>query len=370
MLKKGFTLVEMVIVVGIIALITGLSVTAYVNFLDSQRLNEAVEGTVSIIQKARAFTLASRGDTGGLSYSIHVEDNTSGNKIILYKGNDVYDISQKVEEFTLSSATAITKYSFNQDVSPTVGCKPDSQPTNKDFHFTRLTGEIQVRVGATGALGPLCKSGSNWITIRLKKNLTSDPKKVIVLYNSGLVEVGTDLPNLAPGDPSFETDACTTPHYFTAINVPSACGGSSPFQWDSTAGYIGSSSVKINGLTLGATESKARWLSRNDGVLVQAGQTYEASVVVKASGTNWSNGIALTFCTSAGSCSSSFAAFSTSFGNISSWTKYTTTQKFIPISPIPPAYPYARVEMRRNGSSSATLTGTLWGDIFTIKEVP
>ena len=77
--KSGFTLIEIVIVVGIIALVTTIMVIPFASFRDQALLDGATEETLALLHEARARTVSS---DGASRYGVYLESD----KITLFKG--------------------------------------------------------------------------------------------------------------------------------------------------------------------------------------------------------------------------------------------------------------------------------------------
>jgi hypothetical protein len=98
-MKKGITVVEILIVIAIIFLLTTIVFVALKTFKDKQILNSETEKIVSTIQDARNRTLASVDDT---SYGVHI----ASTSVTLFRGimfslgsstNEVLELNSSVE---------------------------------------------------------------------------------------------------------------------------------------------------------------------------------------------------------------------------------------------------------------------------------
>ncbi|MBI2100754.1 MAG: type II secretion system protein [Candidatus Vogelbacteria bacterium] len=69
-MKRGFTLLEFLIVVGIIALLTSLVLWPFANFRDEKLLDGAAEDILTFLNEARTRTLSSDGAT---AYGVYFE---------------------------------------------------------------------------------------------------------------------------------------------------------------------------------------------------------------------------------------------------------------------------------------------------------
>lgn len=76
---KGFTLIEIIIVVVILAILTALALVSFSGFRQNQILNTEVNKVISVINEARSKTLSSQDFS---QYGAHFESSA----VILFKG--------------------------------------------------------------------------------------------------------------------------------------------------------------------------------------------------------------------------------------------------------------------------------------------
>lgn len=97
-LVRGFTLMEMLIAIGIVLLILGLSFFSLKDYIKRERINNEVRVLVSFLQEARSKTLSAKDSS---QYGVRTETN----QIILFKGsaysagdpnNSVHDMDSSV----------------------------------------------------------------------------------------------------------------------------------------------------------------------------------------------------------------------------------------------------------------------------------
>lgn len=132
--KRGFTPIEITISVLILGLLVVGIVEVYYTALERQRFNEAVEGVMSMFQKARSLTLASKDTSGGTGkqYGLHFDDATiiaNPNRVVLFEGA-VYNGSG-IETYQLPNGVAITAVI----------------PQPPEIYFNRITGAISPSGG-------------------------------------------------------------------------------------------------------------------------------------------------------------------------------------------------------------------------------
>ena len=150
----GFTLVEVVVVVVIITLITTSVGLGMSRALAQQMLNNDVEIVVSAIQRARSFTLASKGvadGTAGKAYGVKFPGGISYEIYYSIGSEDTPIETQTLTATTLSSTDKIM--------------------------FKRLTGDVVL----TGTYTD--------ITITLTSKRISTLKRIIKVSQTGIIEV-------------------------------------------------------------------------------------------------------------------------------------------------------------------------------------
>jgi type II secretory pathway pseudopilin PulG len=190
--SRGVSILEILIVVGIVAVITAISTTVFSNFLDNQRLNAAVEGTVSIIQRARSYTLASKGNS---FYSIHVEDKNSQNPtgknfIELFKANDYWNISpinKRFEKFSMPNGVEIVNVIGFQTSKTAISAPTPTPITGYDITYRRLTGDV-VLVDPTNLTNGTTTPPTSCSPKIIIKSTKSTKAKKISLFTTGIVQ--------------------------------------------------------------------------------------------------------------------------------------------------------------------------------------
>ncbi len=164
---RGYSLLEIIIVITIAGVLLAISVMAYSTFLDRQRLNKAAEEVVTIIQKARAMTVSSYGGTAGQQYCVRLNDfdDPAPNKLII-KDATFADI----ESYTVSEGVIVASFVFNP-----------SPVDNNEICFKRLSGDAFVNVGGTpGSLvSPL--------SVKLKSQ-SSGKERTVTVSSTGVVQ--------------------------------------------------------------------------------------------------------------------------------------------------------------------------------------
>lgn len=83
--KKGFTLIEIIIVLAIVAILMGLASPVFRIFQKESDLNNSAEAIVNTLRLSQSKTLASE---GAAQYGIYFSTSTSPHQYILFKGTD------------------------------------------------------------------------------------------------------------------------------------------------------------------------------------------------------------------------------------------------------------------------------------------
>jgi prepilin-type N-terminal cleavage/methylation domain-containing protein len=148
--QKGFTLLEILIIVAIFVALAGIGLSAFYNFNRHHALEKDTRAVFSVLEDARSRTLSAKNDS---SWGVHFEST----KVVLFEGTD-YDASDpKNFLILLSSHVEISSIDLTDGA--------------QSITFQRLTGDADV----TGI-----------ITL----SFINDPsvQKTISIYKTGLVE--------------------------------------------------------------------------------------------------------------------------------------------------------------------------------------
>lgn len=149
--KKGFTLTELLVVIGILAILLGLGMPAFRNFEKKSDLDRTAEILVNVLRLAQSKTLASEGaEKWGVFFS------TSSNQYILFRGEDFSSRNPGYDE--------TKEFSQNVEIK-----EIDTNTGANEIVFERLT-------GAAGVYG--------YISLKLKGG---SAEKLVYVENSGLI---------------------------------------------------------------------------------------------------------------------------------------------------------------------------------------
>ncbi|MEK7610642.1 MAG: prepilin-type N-terminal cleavage/methylation domain-containing protein [Patescibacteria group bacterium] len=119
-MKTGFTLIEMLMVIGLLALAVGIVLAPFVSFRSQQALSGGAGELAALITSARAKTLASEGDT---VYGVHLEVS----RATLFAGSTYVAGAASNQVLELNSLLTLSTISLNGG--------------GVDMIFNRLTGK-------------------------------------------------------------------------------------------------------------------------------------------------------------------------------------------------------------------------------------
>lgn len=147
--KKGFTLIEMVLAIGITAVIVTLTVSSFTELSNFQSIDKDSDVVLSYLEKARTQTINSKNFSEyGVRFATTSITLFPGTAYTSTSSNIVYNLSTKVKISSISLSGGVT-----------------------DVYFNKVTGESS----ATGT-----------ITFQLQ---TASTTKKIIIYGTGLSEI-------------------------------------------------------------------------------------------------------------------------------------------------------------------------------------
>jgi prepilin-type N-terminal cleavage/methylation domain-containing protein len=137
-IKKGFTLLEMMIAIAIFMMIASLVLTAFSNFRARETLNASLEKVLAGFSRARLDSISSRGDS---LYGVYI----LSNEVIYFKGasfpglNDANNVI-----FTLPAPIEIANISLNGGGSTVVFQHITGKTTNYGTFSVRVRSDTSI----------------------------------------------------------------------------------------------------------------------------------------------------------------------------------------------------------------------------------
>jgi Tfp pilus assembly protein FimT len=134
---KGITMIELVIILGILAVLFAVTLPQFTKFRENQVLRSAVVETLSAVDKARAETLSSLNSS---EYGVHFQSDS----VIIFKGQTFSAGTATNEIISIVAPASITNATLG-GVSGTSG----------DTYFSRLsaapskTGTVTITAGGS-----------------------------------------------------------------------------------------------------------------------------------------------------------------------------------------------------------------------------
>lgn len=173
--QTGFTLIELMVVIGIIAIMAGFAVPAIMNWLPNYRLKAAARDLYSNMQKAKLeavkrnkdviiiFTPGAYNPSGQVgSYQVFVDDGTGGGTA----GNGVKDGTEPIIT-TVNMPKNVSLYSANYSGNTTTGYTSRGLPWNNRWGRVEFQNNnsryYQITLSSAGSLRiKTGNDGSNW----------------------------------------------------------------------------------------------------------------------------------------------------------------------------------------------------------------
>lgn len=148
--KRGFTAIELLMGLAVIAVIFSIALGPLRSFRDSQILASDTENILSLLKEARSQTVFSKNSS---QYGVHFE---SG-RTVLFKGTAFTEPNADNKEFLLHDGLTISDWSLNGGGADTVF----ERLTGKTTQFGAVTVSLIsnpskvkiINIGETGAAG-------------------------------------------------------------------------------------------------------------------------------------------------------------------------------------------------------------------------
>ncbi len=192
MKNQGRTLLEMLIVLSILGVLIALVVTVYSRFLDDKNFSAAVECALTLSERARSLTLASKDITvsggGAAQYGIHFDDKTkpTPNRLLLFMGSNYFSVPTPatLESCQFPAGVVLDSVTIFANTGTSV-CQ--QFPGAAEIYFDKITGGISALF--TTPLFSICSTGSGNITSIVIKSTKLNKSKTIQFEPTGVMHV-------------------------------------------------------------------------------------------------------------------------------------------------------------------------------------
>ena len=158
----SFSLVELLVVIGIISILIAISIPAYRVFQKKTGLNSAVEEIINSLRIAQSKTLSSEGAS---KYGVYFDQGTSPDQYTLFKGNSyasrnsafdkTYKLPANIEIYQINLNGGVLEVVFNRIVGDTAQVGDlELRLINNPSENQKIYVENSGRVGLSSPLSP------------------------------------------------------------------------------------------------------------------------------------------------------------------------------------------------------------------------
>jgi len=109
-MKNGFSLIEIIVVIAVLACLVGISIFGYFYFRKNSDLNNNIQEFISVLKLAQNKALASE---NGSKYGVYIDTATTPNQYLLFRGNSYASRLPEYDSvYTLSSSVIFSNISL------------------------------------------------------------------------------------------------------------------------------------------------------------------------------------------------------------------------------------------------------------------
>ena len=144
--SRGITLLEILIVIGILGLLVATIIPSFLNFRRNSILNTETQEVLTLINKARLSAISSKGD---MQYGIHLENG----KVVLFPGTTYTAGASSNEEHIFNATLSLSSVVVNGGGSNIVFQKvtgATSQNATTTLLVTGSTASTTIIIRPTG----------------------------------------------------------------------------------------------------------------------------------------------------------------------------------------------------------------------------
>ncbi len=194
--KKGFTIVELLAVIGILIILTSITIPAFHHFQRESNLQNSTEEIINTLRLAQNKTLASE---GAAQYGLYFDNTSTPHQYILFKGvdfasrDDSFDkinkIPQDVEIYEINLAgneTVFERITGNTLNSGNIKLRLRKNPTKMGTIYIEPSGKV-----STTSFSPLTDSrirDSRHVHIIYDRVIDTTTEKLTLTFNTSTTE--------------------------------------------------------------------------------------------------------------------------------------------------------------------------------------
>ncbi len=143
---KGFTLIEVIISLAILALIASISAASFVSFARREALDSTVSAVAAGLRDARTRTMASINDS---QYGVQIDTDRftlfSNSYVLGATGNEINMLNSRIKMSSSVPSFTFSRISGNSSASGTIDVYVASDPTNRKTINVQGTGLISTQ---------------------------------------------------------------------------------------------------------------------------------------------------------------------------------------------------------------------------------
>ncbi|MCR4284011.1 MAG: type II secretion system GspH family protein [Parcubacteria group bacterium] len=182
--RQGFTLIELIVSVGIMVMVTTVILANYTTFNKKIKLEGVTQEIVSIIREAQAYGISNKiisGPGSSVAYGVHFDMALPDTVIIFSDSNadNNYTVGEEEEIFKVQSSDRIKQICINQKITSPFACPGAGSVNTADVIYKRSS--IYANINDDDAI-------SDTMILFRSAGETANGVKVIV-WKSGQVSV-------------------------------------------------------------------------------------------------------------------------------------------------------------------------------------
>ncbi|MFH1423365.1 MAG: hypothetical protein ABIG29_00170 [Candidatus Nealsonbacteria bacterium] len=210
MFQKSFTIVELLIIIGILIILTAATVPSFNLFQKESDLNNSVEQIINILRFAQNKTLASEGSA---RWGVYFSTAISPHQYTLFQGtsyalrvvsfDEVHQLPKSVEIEAINLADAGTEIVFKKVTGTTeqfgtISLRLITNPASQKSLYIESSGQVSASLSAVPSDSDRIKD-SRHIHFDYNRNIGTLTENIILSFEGGVIETIVIADNLKDG---------------------------------------------------------------------------------------------------------------------------------------------------------------------------